>query len=103
MNENEPKNIVVCCDGTGNQYGERNSNVLKLYSALKRWPASIQCAFYDPGVGTFSAHPVLTTVGRTVMRGLGLAFGLGITKNILDAYWYIMQNYDKDDKIFIFP
>ena len=29
------KNIVVCCDGTGNEYGDHNSNVVKLYSVLK--------------------------------------------------------------------
>jgi hypothetical protein len=23
-----PRNIVICCDGTGNQYGSANSNVV---------------------------------------------------------------------------
>jgi len=27
------KNIVICCDGTGNEFGDHNSNVVKLYSA----------------------------------------------------------------------
>jgi uncharacterized protein (DUF2235 family) len=29
-----PKNIVICCDGTGNEFGDHNSNVVKPYSAL---------------------------------------------------------------------
>lgn len=29
-----PKNIVICCDGTGDQFEENNSNVVKLYSRL---------------------------------------------------------------------
>jgi uncharacterized protein (DUF2235 family) len=29
-----PRNIVICCDGTGNQYGSGNSNVVKLYWTL---------------------------------------------------------------------
>ena len=29
-----PKNIAICCDGTGNQYGYDNSNVVKLYTCL---------------------------------------------------------------------
>src|ERR1019366_311700 len=29
-----PRNIVVCCDGTGNEYGSANSNVVKLYWTL---------------------------------------------------------------------
>ena len=43
------KNIVVCCDGTGNEYGSNNTNVVKLYEAIVR--DRDQAAFYDPGVG----------------------------------------------------
>ena len=28
------KNIVICCDGTGNEYGPNNTNVVKLYFNL---------------------------------------------------------------------
>jgi len=28
-----PKNIVIC-DGTGNEFGDHNSNVVKLYGTL---------------------------------------------------------------------
>src|SRR5258707_166081 len=31
-----PKNIVICCDGTGNEFSDRNSNVVKLYQMLMR-------------------------------------------------------------------
>jgi len=29
-----PKNIVILCDGTGDEFGDRNSNVVKLRQAL---------------------------------------------------------------------
>lgn len=29
-----PKSIVICCDGTGNEFGESKSNVVKLYKML---------------------------------------------------------------------
>jgi uncharacterized protein (DUF2235 family) len=29
------KNIVICCDGTGNEISEDISNVLKLYRVLR--------------------------------------------------------------------
>lgn len=32
------KNIVICCDGTGNEFGDQNSNVIKLYQVLLREP-----------------------------------------------------------------
>jgi len=31
-----PKNIVVCCDGTGNEYGEKNTNVVKLFEIIEK-------------------------------------------------------------------
>ena len=46
------KNIVICCDGTGNNISENISNVLKLYRCLRK-TAKIephQMVFYDPGV-----------------------------------------------------
>ena len=30
------KNIVICCDGTGNEISENISNVLKLYRTLRK-------------------------------------------------------------------
>ena len=51
-----PKNIIICCDGTGNEYGQHNTNVVKLYEAIVR--DANQIAFYDPGVApsAFSAE-----------------------------------------------
>ncbi len=31
-----PRNIVICCDGTGNEISENISNVLKLYRCLRK-------------------------------------------------------------------
>ena len=42
------KNIVICCDGTGNEFGESKSNVVKLYKMLVHDPS--QVAYYHPGV-----------------------------------------------------
>ncbi len=95
------KNIVICCDGTSNQYGGDDSNVVKLYGVLRHDPHR-QIAFYDPGVGTFGSYNALTPFYRKFKRILGLAFGLGITRNVMEAYWYLMQNYTDGDKIFLF-
>jgi uncharacterized protein (DUF2235 family) len=54
-----PKNIVVCCDGTANEYGDANTNILKLYSILPSNDEK-QITFYDPGVGTLSMPGVFT-------------------------------------------
>ena len=50
----EYRNIVICCDGTGNEISENISNVLKFYRCLRKTEKTEprQLAFYDPGVGT---------------------------------------------------
>ena len=35
------KNIVLCCDGTANEFVRRRTNVVKLYYALARDPAQV--------------------------------------------------------------
>ncbi len=95
------KNIVICCDGTGNEYGDDNTNVLKLYSILPKDNIG-QLATYDPGVGTMSAPQVFTWFAKLVSKVMGLAFGYGITKNIADAYLYLMRTYEPGDKVYIF-
>ena len=98
-----PKNIVVCCDGTGNEFRQsrRNTNVVKLFEVLVKDPAR-QIAYYDPGVGTLSVPGFVTFMGRWLSIGMGLAFGYGITRNIEDAYAYLMARYEYGDKVFLF-
>lgn len=92
------KNIVVCCDGTGNVYGPKNTNVVGVFEAIVR--NADQVGFYDPGVGTFSA--LGRTVGEWVGRVLGKGFGWGLQKNIEDAYEYLMNHYEAGDRLYLF-
>ena len=36
------RNIIICCDGTGNEISENISNVLKLYRCLRKKLVDIQ-------------------------------------------------------------
>jgi len=95
-----PKNIVVCCDGTGNEFGEANSNVVKLYSTLVI--NREQVGYYHPGVGTMGAPTARSRMGRSWSRIKGLAFGAGLLDNVADAYRYLMNNYADGDEIYLF-
>jgi uncharacterized protein (DUF2235 family) len=93
-----PKNIVICCDGTGNEFGEHNTNVVWMYNPIIR--DHNQVAYYDPGIGTFSVFG--RTFGKKVGKTLGLAFGYGLRENIEDAYEYLMNQYERGDKVYLF-
>lgn len=43
----EPRNLIVCLDGTSNQFSMKNSNVIKLFSFIEI--SERQKAFYDSG------------------------------------------------------
>lgn len=92
------KNIVLCYDGTGNEYGPNNTNVVGTFEAIVR--DDTQIAFYDPGVGTFNA--LGRNMGKKAGTLMGQAFGYGLTQNLEDAYEYLMNRYQAGDKLFIF-
>ncbi len=96
-----PKNIVICCDGTGNEFGNENSNVVKLFTVLLLDPQK-QVAYYDPGIGTMGAQNALTRTGKWITKTLGLAFGYGVLDNIGDAYRFLMQNWEPGDYLYLF-
>jgi uncharacterized protein (DUF2235 family) len=106
------KNIVICCDGTANEYaldiehglanvkeinpnddGDMNTNVVKLFGYLKKNTPKTQVAYYDPGVGTW---------GGKFKKKAEQAIGIGITRNIKEAYRFLMDRYYEGDTIFLF-
>lgn len=110
----EPKNIVLCCDGTGNEFGSEltrepngkrrfennNSNVVRLYTCLK--VGERQVAYYHPGVGTMGSPTSRNRAERWWSQLKGMGFGLGFTENIADAYRFLMENYADGDRIYLF-
>src|SRR5260370_40296970 len=95
------KNIVICCDGTGNEYGDDNSNVVQLYRALiidgKR-----QVGYYHPGVGTEGSPTPTNRVRAAISVVTGLAIGAGILENISDAYRYLINVSESGDNVYLF-
>ncbi len=96
-----PKNIVICCDGTGNEFEDNNSNVVKLYGTLIIDGHS-QIGYYHPGVGTMGSPTARNRVEKAWSMLMGLAFGSGILDNIGDAYRYLMDFYEDNDRVFLF-
>ena len=98
------KNIVVCCDGTGNEISENISNVLKLYRVLRKTGKTQprQVVFYDPGVGTLARPDPWTKLKQDAITILGLATGYGFDDNVLAAYEFLISQYEEGDEIYLF-
>jgi uncharacterized protein (DUF2235 family) len=98
------RNIVICCDGTGNEIGENISNVLKLYRCLRKTPKTEphQLVFYDPGVGTLARPDPWRKLKQNFVMVVGLATGYGLDDNVLSAYEFLVDNYADGDRIYLF-
>jgi uncharacterized protein (DUF2235 family) len=95
-----PKNIVICCDGTGNEVGETISNVLKLYRIVHK--NERQRVYYNPGVGTIGLQNAWQRVKQDAQGVFGLATGYGLDDDVLDAYRFLCTAYEKGDKVWLF-
>ncbi|MDE1462557.1 phospholipase effector Tle1 domain-containing protein [Spartinivicinus poritis] len=102
------KRIILCCDGTWNRPDQIDkktkrmipTNVVKIMRAIEPMAYSgpglrlkiPQVVFYDPGIGTEGL----------IERYLGGFTGYGISRNILQAYRFLANNYCKGDDIYCF-
>lgn len=80
-----PKNLVLCCDGTANEFARDRTNVVKLFFTLVHEPAQ-QVAYYHPGIGTMEPPGALTKYSRSLTKLMGQAIGYGLEADIRDAY-----------------
>jgi uncharacterized protein (DUF2235 family) len=98
------RNIIICCDGTGNEISENISNVLKLYRCLRKTEKTQprQLVFYDPGVGTLERPDPWHKLKQDFNAILGLATGYGLDFNVLAAYAFLVHNYQAGDQIYLF-
>ena len=99
MTNDKSKNIVVCCDGTGQKLDVARTNVVRLFEALDR--TNGQVAYYDPGVGTMPAAAALTPLTRRLTRWAGLMAGYGVLDNVAKAYGFIVDKYTRGDRIYL--
>jgi uncharacterized protein (DUF2235 family) len=98
------RNIIICCDGTGNEISENISNVLKLYRCLRKTEKTQprQLVYYDPGVGTLARPDPWHKLKQDFNAILGLATGYGLDDNVLAAYSFLVHHYQAGDAIYLF-
>jgi len=73
MSNENPKNLVLCLDGTSNKFSNEITNVVKTYSfSIKN---EHQIVKYIPGVGSISDKGEYSYVSRVMKKVAGLGFG----------------------------
>lgn len=100
------RRLVICCDGTWQSSVTAKDNVPSNVTKLCRLIARVgidkddssksyhQIVYYDSGIGTgdISAFDANRQGGT----------GAGLSENVIEAYNFIVQNYEPGDEIFCF-
>ncbi|KAF8532001.1 hypothetical protein JB92DRAFT_3080805 [Gautieria morchelliformis] len=100
--EKKGRNLVVCIDGTSNQFGPNNTNVIELYSQLIK--GDNQLTYYNSGIGTYAkpSWKSWSYVKQVVDNKIDLAIAWNFEKIVIAAYRWLSQNYQDGDRIYLF-
>ncbi|KAF8749065.1 alternative mRNA splicing, via spliceosome [Rhizoctonia solani] len=98
----KPRKLIVCIDGTSNQFSEKNTNVVELYSRITK--DSTQLTYYNSGVGTY-ARPFWWSFAYLKQQLAGiidLMIAWNFDQVIIGAYRWLSDHYQPGDQIFLF-
>jgi hypothetical protein len=67
----EGRTLVVCLDGTGDQFDNDNSNVVHFVSCLKKHEPDKQVTYYQSGIGTYDKGGLKNGIGAAMDGAVG--------------------------------
>lgn len=94
--EGAVKRLIILCDGTWNSANSgQETNVVKAWKALADTDAqgNQQIPWYDAGVGC---------EGNCLRRLFDGATGTGLSRNICQAYEWLLKTFEPEDQLYLF-
>ncbi|KAF8879291.1 hypothetical protein BD779DRAFT_1447023, partial [Infundibulicybe gibba] len=96
------RTLVLCFDGTGDQFDSDNSNIVELFTILKKDDRSKQMVYYQAGIGTYTTPEIATPLAAKFSKSLDEAVAWNLHAHVMEGYEFLMQNYTAGDRICIF-
>ncbi|KAJ7506852.1 hypothetical protein B0H11DRAFT_1707001, partial [Mycena galericulata] len=100
------RNLVVSIDGTSNQFGTNNTNVVELHSRIikESEDRSPQLTFYSSGIGTYVPPSLLslTYLRQSIGNKIDLAIAWNFKKQVQHSYRWLADYYQPGDVIYLF-
>ncbi|THH13472.1 hypothetical protein EW146_g6748 [Bondarzewia mesenterica] len=90
--ERSNRTLVLCFDGTGDQFDKDNSNIVQFLSMLRKDDPSKQLVYYQAGIGTYTNPILVTPVLSQASRTLDMMFAWNLGSHVRDGYEFLMQN-----------
>ncbi|TFK20468.1 WD40 repeat-like protein [Coprinopsis marcescibilis] len=98
------RNLIVCIDGTANQFGDMNTNVIELYNLILKGAKFNQKTWYNSGIGSY-ARPHWRSINyyaQIIYHKIDLAIAWDFERTVQGAYRWLSDNYEEGDCIFLF-
>ncbi|KJA17498.1 hypothetical protein HYPSUDRAFT_192134 [Hypholoma sublateritium FD-334 SS-4] len=98
------RNLALSIDGTSNQFGDKNTNVIELYNLILKADEDRQQTWYNSGIGTY-ARPSWKSpkyYKKVIYHKVDLAIAWDFERTVLAAYRWLSDNYETGDCIFLF-
>ncbi|KAJ7123421.1 hypothetical protein C8R44DRAFT_620488 [Mycena epipterygia] len=99
---NEHRCLILCFDGTNDQFDADNSNIVQLVSALKKDDHTKQMVYYQSGIGTYTAPKFGSLLTTKISLILDSMVAWNLNSHVMAGYEFLMQNYTANDRICIF-
>ncbi|KAJ3511638.1 hypothetical protein NLJ89_g3982 [Agrocybe chaxingu] len=96
------RTLVLCFDGTGDQFDDDNSNIVNFFSMLKKDDPREQLVYYQAGIGTYTIPQIAKPMMAKLHKVMDSMVGVHLNAHVMGGYEFLMQNYEAGDKIFLF-
>lgn len=100
--EHPYRTLVLCFDGTGDQFDSDNSNIVEFFTMLKKDDRHKQLVYYQAGIGTYTTPQVATPFLSKLSKMVDVAIAKSLHSHVMGGYEFLMQNYIVGDRICIF-
>ncbi|KAE9399827.1 hypothetical protein BT96DRAFT_820106 [Gymnopus androsaceus JB14] len=94
--------------GTCKPLDSGNSNIVQLFSTLKKDDRDQQLVYYQAGIGTYTSPQIATPLASRMLtirydgQTIDMAIGWYLHAHVMGGYEFLMQNYKATDRICIF-
>ncbi|KAF8878559.1 hypothetical protein BD779DRAFT_1628474 [Infundibulicybe gibba] len=94
--------LVVCLDGTSNQFGRNNTNVIELYDRIVK--SEDQLTYYNSGIGTYAkpSWRSYTYLKQVMSNKIDTAIAWNFENIVLNAYRWLSAHHKEGDRIYLF-
>ncbi|PPQ95701.1 hypothetical protein CVT26_008382 [Gymnopilus dilepis] len=96
------RTLVLCFDGTGDQFDADNSNIVEFFAMLRKDDPEKQLVYYQAGIGTYTVPQIATPMMSKLSKTLDMAIAWNMDAHIMGGYEFLMENYRAGDRICIF-